>query len=456
MSTRMIRMTLAAMACACSVVAAEPPVREQFAYSMPLHVPEGDPVVTLPLPPAVYRDCVDAGLRDLRVINAAGEVVPYALRRPPAARPGASTAVRVPLFPLRRDAPADAAALQLSISGGRAQLELQGGSSVGAPPIAAWLVDARALGSPVDSFTWEWAPDAPDFSANVQLEASEDLENWRTIVSAAPLARLQHAGEVFEQRAVAFAAVRAKFWRLSATGATELPAFTAVRATQVAGEVPVEWQRAEAPGTTQTGQTGDYLFDLGAQLPVERVALVLPDVNTVAQVEVFSRRDPRDAWQSAARGGVYRLQASGSELISPALAANGQPRRLWRVKVDPRGGGIGPGIPRLRADWLADQVVFVTRGAGPFELVYGSAVAPAADVPLGALLPAGNSASFDATGLPIAQASEPQEAGGRDLLEPPPPERPWQAWLLWAALLAGVATLGALAWSLARQMRVTN
>jgi len=42
------------------------------------------------------------------------------------------------------------------------------------------------------------------------------------------------------------------------------------------------------------------------------------------------------------------------------------------------------------------------------------------------------------------------------MLEPPPPERPWRAWVLWAALLAGVATLGALAWSLARQMRAAS
>src|SRR6185295_9655672 len=99
---------------------------EQFAYAMPLWVPETSPVVTLAVPVAVYRDCVDAGLRDLRVLNAAGEVVPHALRRPPAASPAAATALRVPLFPLRGDAgTSTAAALQLSISEGRAQLEVQ-------------------------------------------------------------------------------------------------------------------------------------------------------------------------------------------------------------------------------------------------------------------------------------------------------------------------------------------
>ena len=73
-----------------------------------------------------------------------------------------------------------------------------------------------------------------------------------------------------------------------------------------------------------------------------------------------------------------------------AVAAAGRSReraRHWRVKVDQRGGGIGGGVPRMRAGWLPDRLVFVTRGEGPFELVYGSAVAPGAEVPLDSLLP---------------------------------------------------------------------
>lgn len=451
------RIVIASCFAASLAMAAEPPLREQFAYAMPLWVPESSPVVTLALPSAVYRDCVDAGLRDLRVLNHAGEVVPHALRRPPAASPGAATVVRVPLFPLRGDAAASSAALQLSIGDGRAQLEVQGGASPDdAPPITAWLVNASAVDAAIGTLTWEWPPDAADFSVNVQLEASDDLESWRTVAPYAPLARLRHAGEVFEQRSMSFPPTRAKYWRLSAAGEADLPEFTAVNATPVVGEIPAERQQAEIYGTAQPEKPGDYLFDLGAQLPVDRLELMLPDINTVAEVEYFSRRRPTDAWESVARGAVYRLQSAGGELTSPALTAPAQLRRYWRVTVNPRGGGIGQGTPRLRAGWLADQLVFVTRGAGPFELVYGSFTAPAADVALATLLPGGNAATFESANLPTAQANEPQESGGRELLEPPPPERPWRVWVLWTALLAGVATLGTLAWSLARQMRAAN
>ena len=107
---------------------------------------------------------------------------------------------------------------------------------------------------------------------------------------------------------------------------------------------------------------------------------------------------------------------------------------------------------------MPDRLVFVTRGEGPFELVYGSAAAPGAEVPLDTLLPSGDTTlgPTSGPGLPVAHAGEPREAGGPDRLLPPAPPKPWRAWIMWAALIAGVATLGTLAWNLARQMRVNS
>jgi len=432
--------------------AADPPVREQFAYSMTLEVPETSPVVALDLPLAVYRDCTDPQLHDLRVLNGAGEVVPFALRRPAAAARAAPTPVRLPLYPLHGDPTAAAAALALTIDSGRTRVEVHGAEAPpAAAPVSAWLVDAATVVTPIESLAWEWPPDVGAFAITVRLEASDDLEHWRTIAPGAPLARLEHAGAVFTRNVVSFWAARAKYWRISVAGAGELPAFTGVAATPVVGEVPHERLPAVVDGVPD--QSGDYLFDLGAQLPVDRVDLALPDINTVAEVEYFARRRPEDGWQSVARGGVYRLRSASGELTSPPLPVSAEPRRLWRVRVDPRGGGIGQGVPRLRAGWLADRLVFVTRGAGPFELVYGRYGAAAADVALDSLLPGGNPASFDESALPLARPLDPLEAGGPEMLRAPPPERPWRAWVLWVSLFAGVATLGALAWGLARQMR---
>ena len=274
----------------------------------------------------------------------------------------------------------------------------------------------------------------------------------------APLAQLRHAGQMFEQRSVALPATRARFLRVSAEDGAELPEFTMAAATLVSGSVPVQRLQADAEGVTDPADPGVYAFDLGAQLPVDRLALLLPDINTVAQVEIHSRRSANEPWRQVMVSPVYRIQSATGELVSDPVVAPDAPHRYWRVKVDPRGGGIGGGKLVLRAGWLPDQIVFLTRGSGPFELVYGSAVSqPGAAVPVASLLPQGD-ASFENAdvGLPQASVGERREAGGPARLLPPPPPGSWRIWVLWSALLAGVAALAAVAWKLARQMRAAS
>lgn len=443
----------AVLAIAAACASAGP--RDEFAYSLPLEVPPGAAVVQVNVPIAVYRDSVDPRLRDVHVLNGAEEVVPFAIRRPEAARQAAPTTQRLPLFPLRGEAAATGAALQLRIDAGKTSIELEGAPpEAGEAPIAGYLVHASGVDNAIESFRFEWPEETGDFAINLVVTASDDLVQWREVARRAPLARLRHAGAVFEQRSVSFPATRAQFWRVTADSTDPLPVITAADATLVSARVPVERSWLEIAGAAVPGEPHVYQFDLAAELPIDRVELVLPDVNTVAAAQFFTRGADKDFWQMVTATSVYRMQSANGEIASPPIPADGTPARHWRIKVDPRGGGIGRGTPRLRVGWLADQLVFVTRGSGPFEVVYGNAVAVEAALPLDKLLPR-DSAFANLTGdeIPAATAGSPREAGGVSRLEPPPPLTPWRKWILWLALIAGVAVLGAVALNLSRQLR---
>ena len=443
-------------ACVSSAQAAS---RDEFAWTIPIEVPAGAPVVRLDVPLVVYRDCVSPALRDLRILNGAGEVVPYALQQPEPAVLGTPTTLRLPLFPLRGDAAVSGAALQLRIDGGKTSIEVEGAPPETAPaPVSGYFVNAESLDRAIDTLTFGWPDEAPDFAANLVLAASDDLVNWRVVVPRAPLARLRHGGALFEQRSVSLPATRARFWRVSAERDGELPQITSCRRHAGDGQRADRRLQLDVAGTAAPQSPGRTTSISAPKLPVDRVELALPDVNTVAQVEYFARRSGAEDWRLLNNVSVYRLQTANGELLSPPLAVRDERARHWRVKVDQRGGGIGGGVPRLRAGWLPDRLVFVTRGEGPFELVYGSAAAPGAEVPLDTLLPSGDATlgPTSGAGLPVAHAGEPREAGGPDRLLPPAPPKPWRAWIMWVALIAGVATLGTLAWNLARQMRVNS
>jgi Protein of unknown function (DUF3999) len=431
-------------------------IREEFAYSLPLQVPPGAPVARIDVPLAVYRDSVDPELRDIRVLNGAGEVVPFSLRRPEAARRASPTVLYLQLFPLRGEAAISGTALRLRIDAGKTSIEVEGAPPAAEEtPVSGYLVNATGVDNAIESLQFEWPEATPDFALNVVIAASDDLVQWREIAPRAPLARLRHAGATFEQRSVSFPATRATYWRVTSGTADPLPAITAAAATLVSASVPVERLITEVKGLSLRPLQGwqVFEFDLGAKLPVDRVELVLPDVNTVATAQFFARTQGQ-VWQILADQSVYRMQTANGELVSPPIEMFTAPARQWRVHVAASGGGIGGGVPSLRVGWLADQLVFVTRGAGPFEVVYGNAQAPGAAVPFDDLFP-GDAQFARLTGgdIPLASAGESREVGGPSRLEPPPPPTPWRRWILWLALIAGVAVLGAVAFNLSRQLR---
>ncbi len=452
MSARIAATVCALTGALAGPVAAAGSEREQFAYALPIEIWAGAPAQWLDLPLTVYRDAVDPALRDLRVLNGKGEVVPFALQRPPQGVARPATELRLPLFPLRGDPVSALAALRLDLRAGSTSLEVRGGAYTPEAPLAAYLIDAQQVGEAFETFVFELLADTADFSVSAVLEASDDLVDWRTVSARVPLARLRHAGGIFENRSVSIRPTRARFWRLSAPPGGTLPVLAGVLGMRVSGIVPVDRQVLTAAGE-RSGVPGGYGFDLGAQVPVDRLELELPDVNTVAQVEYFARRTTGEPWSFVARAAVHRLQTPADELRSAPLAIPAQACRYWQVVVDPRGGGLGTGVPSLRAGWLAHRVLFVARGAGPFELVYGNFAAQNAEVALDVLLPGGAMSADAVLAQPLARAGTPRLAGGVERLQAPPPAGNWRLGLLWAALGVGVLSLAAVAWRLARQMR---
>ena len=175
--------------------------------------------VSLPL--AVYQQVVHANLSDLRVFNARGEVVPFAIERPSAQAPHspADPPTSLPVFTLRGDPSAALDAVKVTLAAGNTTVNV---AAPGALPdtgqIRSYLIDARPLDRSMSALQMGWSDDAMDFAGRLQVEASDDLDVWYTITPGAPIANL-HAGDAkLIERRIELPAVRAKFLRLTWTG----------------------------------------------------------------------------------------------------------------------------------------------------------------------------------------------------------------------------------------------
>ena len=408
---------------------------QDFAYRMKV-VGTGDAAAyRVALPLAVYQKITRPDLADLRVFNGSGEQVPFAIERP-AAGTVSNAATALPLFPLKDDSGATLDAIRVTIESGRGAINVQTGDR--SPPsgrIDSYLVDGRLLDLPVAALRLEWPQDAADFAGRVRVEASDSLNDWRLVNGAAPIANLHSDAQRLVEQRVEFPPTKARFWRLSWSGAAAPFVLTAVLGEPAKQNVDAQHTSLSLAAVPTRNAPGEFEYDLGSSVPVDRVNLELPEINTVVDVELLSRARAGHGWHTVRRSGFYRLKGEAEELCNGPVAVPPDTDRHWLLRTDPKRGGLGTSAPRLVVEWVPHEVVFVARGAGPFYVAYGSATAEGAAVSL-AVLPKN-------VAIVAASLSAPESAGGDSRLQPPPAPFPGKTLLLWAILIAGT---GLLAW----------
>lgn len=424
-----------------------------YAYGATLAIDGRSALYRTPLPLDVYRVATRPGLGDVCVVNGLDEVVPFTLRRPPAARQEPAAFTALALFPLHSADrnPSEALKLRLRSAGTSIDLEQPPGAAP-ADAVHAYLIDARGAPAALTALRLAWPVEAPDFAAHATVEASEDLARWQPVARGGAIVNLHFGGQDFVRAEIPLPDVRASFLRLTFDSPAPALVLTGVDGTRRLPQP--EAVRTRIAATAGAGAAaGEYEFDLGAAVPLDRLNLELPEQNTVVEAEFLARGATDKDWRSVAHGRLYRLRLPAMpDLTNAPLVVPPTSARFWKVRVPAAGGGLGHGLPTLAGGWLADEVVFVARGQPPFRLLYGNAAATPLAVPADALVVPG------ADPHAPSEALEPQPArlgarvdfGGAERLVPQTPAPDWKRWLLWTVLVAGVAALAAMARKLAR------
>lgn len=396
-------------------------------------------------------------LADLRMFNAAGDALPFAFAGSPAAAAPTTQSTALPLFPVRAtprtttttttgdvslDVRADANGTLISLRSVPGK-----GAAKPEPRPAAWVADASVTTEPVSAAIIEWTPGAGSEISRVTLESSDDLKTWQPLASGSVLA-LEQGGQRLSQPRIEFAPRKVKYLRVtSATDGFVLTGLRVERTVAAAGPalltVVVGGQRGDIPG--------DYFYDLQAAVPVSRVNVLVAEANAVAPAEIAVRgADPKD-WRTVTRATFYRMTRDGAEARSAAVPVGPVTGRYWRVRIDPK-AGLPKDAPRLEAGYVPREIVFASRGDGPYLLAFGNDQAKPANLPLTTLIPGyERDAEYK---LPIATV------GAIGMHGPAPgfsasrfiKGEGGRKTLLWIVLLGGVALLGFMAWRLNKKV----
>lgn len=425
-----------------------------FAYALELKTAAPSPFYSVTLPRPVYEGVVRGDLGDLRVFNAAGEVVPHAWR--PRDATVQTPAVGAPLFALhgRAGAGADRSSVKIETRGDGTIVSVAPApkTAPGDGEVQGYLVDVSAIKVAVRAVEIEPPPGAATFAAKLTVEASDDLAQWRVLVRESPVLSLTSPAGHLKRLRIEFPAQKLKYLRLSWPAGSPPIDIAVVKVAP--GEARAEAQREWKALSATPRKDHEFVFEPGGRFPTDRLRMRLPQPNTVAQVEVLYRAPGTiESWLPLARGVAYRLQSGDGEVTSPDTELAATPRDALLLRVDPKSGGIGEGKLGLEIGWIPHELVFAARSAGPFRLAYGSAQAEAAAYRIETLIPGyeqrrdvSKPAALDI--LP-ARAGEPVTVAGPAALRKPVDAR---RWMLWSALVAGVLLLGVMAWRLLREV----
>ena len=449
----------AAAALTCVVVTALAAEEVAYRYSAPIAIEQNAAFVQLPLPASAYSRSVLPGLQDLRIVDAHGERVPFAVLAPRAAelqqveQQRDATLYALPPKPAAgRDWPSP---VEIQVQGDRISVTRKGRplSEAGAARSGGWLIDLgeRRRDDPLpQSLRVLWSGPA-EFTAAFGFESSDDLRSWRPGGHGQLLALSAASGASMTQPTIVLPANSGRFVRMVWADAATAPALTGARviaAQQRSHALDVPTELVFAVNATTATAVPVWHFDLGGVLPLVQVDLRLPSGTRVVPAQLQGRSRVDDPWRELGAAVFYRLERGAETSTSPPLALHASVRYL-RVLPDARAAVLQPEQVQLVVQAQLASVVFATQGQPPFALQAGANNATMSALPVATLVPAldDERKRFGRATLgawtEVAAVAQAQEAQKKMAMLRP--------LLLWAVLLIGVAALGTMVWRLARE-----
>lgn len=406
-----------------------------FAYEKSIVIERDAPIQTLRLDLEVYRGVV-ASLRDLRVYNAEGRVVPHALRPVPATG-GRSRAVSVPVFALEGGREAGLPyRVEAQVAETEARIEIGGGSEAGSPARGV-LIDTDEIEEPISAIELAFGEDEPDFVSELRVEASDDLERFVTLADRATIAQLGDGTARIDRRRIEFRASPARYLRITFVSGGTAPTITGAKAITAPPDSAPAQEEVRVGPRRVPGEPEAIVYDLGARLPVTEVEVLLAGRNPVLEVAISARAAPDAAGTLEYAGLVHALGAEDGDVPRAIRIATRRPSQL---ELRARGAsGLPDELPDLLVRWRPDELIFVAEGSPPYTLGYGRAGAEDVALRASALLATVPDGAVPSG--PSARLGPQRIALGDSALEPPLPLRTLGLWLFLVLAVGAVLTL---------------
>lgn len=462
------RCALIALACACSHAMAQAPASDSpgdYSHAIALTVSGKNAVVQVRLPQGVYLRSRSAALNDLRVFDANGKALPYAL-----VQPGAQAQASRRQFPLKMFAVGMAAGDRPGIRNDMEVKTTAGGTTVsvttrnGAPGQAATQASlvldtgaaANGAGPVYDRLIFTLPEGVTNYAAQVQLDVSDDQQRWETVGYASLSWLANSSRDTLTSNRMEFAPRAFRYARLSWRQGAPIQFASIMAEAQVAAG-PAPAMESVTLKARQGRIATDLVYDAPIAIPVERMNLVFAEHNIVMPallghyIEMANRNGTPAPPLFAPRlhATFFKISQDGRERISGDISVDEVHAQSWVMRLQE--SAATPARPDMKLSWTPALMIFMAGGAAPYTLHVGRPNATSGQRPLSQVAP--GFTAHELQGLEYAAPGALVENTMRPAGAPGAERERWRLAALWAVLLLGVAVLGFMAWRLFAQMK---
>lgn len=432
---------------------------DDYAQGIAMTALSDRPLVEALLPDSVYQVVTRPDLADVRVFNAEGQPVPHAFCASPVAAEPSITQEALPVFELQAGTREASGGTNVEVqTANGTQVKVQEAPTTSSTPTGdtgtetwAHVIDARAITDALRSIQFDWrSPDGAS-QANVRIEASDDLDQWRTVVGRSALLRVTQGDQQLQRKSIPLPQQRYQYLRVVRTDGGPPLQIAGVVAERISMPQAIEpvWFTANPVASSDPSE---LLFDAVRLAPIAYVRLVLPQDNSSVRVRIQSRAGEKAGWRERWSGEVYSIMSNGERRVSPPAEVAGDHDRYWRVQYAKQGEFLNS-APTLELGYRPARLRFLAQGAGPFTLAFGSRRVEAAPAQQCSNLLA-DVGEKDLENL-VGEASmgAQRTLGGVGAFKPLPKKTPVRLVVLWGVLVVGVGVLVAMALSLLKRVR---
>jgi hypothetical protein len=462
---------------------------QDYRYRMELSLSGQQGAYRLTLPQAVYLHARSANLDDLRVFDANGAKIPFSrlLPTPQASVQRGSVAVKIfPVyFPAHFPANANqttntnengsggmALDIQTRADGSVISVRTQSGDTKSTNKLQTLVLDLQSAlpqttgangNDPtlIEALRFTLPAGQTTYSAQIWLEASDDLQNWDAIGTAQLNWLVNSDEQTLASDRLEFEARRFRYARISWRKGEPL-AFATINAETV---LPIAaaavYERLVIPAVPGKN-AGDLAYTSAPAIPVESISLQFNEPNVVfpAAIGHYVELPAKQIGQAV----KWRFQAQ-SQATFYQITQNGQLRSSGEIKLAStphqsewvlRPAQASSIKPALRLSWQPASLIFVAGGKPPYTLAFGREKASPAALELSQVAP-----GFSMNELQKLEAAKPgalqqqtqTSANGESEAAIASASAKNRTLVLWGVLLLGLAILGAMVWRLVKQMK---